>query len=208
MNILTPADVTTESGRPAQIQPLDIQTTAIANNANAAVGGGAAMPGGTTVPASSALSIQPQTQALPFRPTVDVIPYVAEDKNSIQLTLIPTVTEFIGYDDPGKAFVIPTDINGTPITAVLPLPHFRLREIVSSVAVWDGQTVILGGPASPTMDKAGGGGTNTAMEKKRLLIFVTPTIVNPDGTRYHSPAEMSDAKFSVPPPQPAPPSGK
>ena len=182
VNILTAPDVTTESGRPAQIQIADSMT----NHALVSTGDG-------------------RTSALPFDPEVTVSPYVVGDTNSIQLTLVPRVTEFVGYDNPGQFVVQGQNSNGTPITAALPLPHFRLREVVSSVAVWDGQTVVLGGLALHTMDKAGGSGTNTATVKKRLLIFVTPTIVNPDGTRYHSSAEMSDAKFSVPPPQPAQP---
>ena len=34
--------------------------------------------------------------------------------------------------------------------------------------------------------------------KKNLMIFVTPTIINPDGTRYHSDEEMPFLQ-SIPP---------
>ena len=217
VNELTAPEVTTESGRQAQIQAVDIQTIVTANNANAAVGGGAAVPGGTTVSASSALSIQPQTQALPFGPALDVIPYVSADEFSVQMTIIPTVTEFIGYDNPGQ-FVVQAQISGgTPITAVLPLPHFRLREVVTSVVVWDSQTVVMGGlmtdTVSNTKDKVPMLGDlplvgrlfqseASQKSKKNLMIFVTPTIINPDGTRFHSDDELPFAQTSFPPQKP------
>jgi len=34
---------------------------------------------------------------------------------------------------------------GLPITAQLPLPRIRLRQVTTSAIVWDGQTVVLGG---------------------------------------------------------------
>ena len=89
------------------------------------------------------------TQPLPFGPVLDVIPYVSADEYSVQMTLIPTITEFIGYDDPGQ-FVPSALVSGqtgnASLTAVLPLPHFRLREVITSVTVWDSQTVELMDP--------------------------------------------------------------
>ena len=87
----------------------------------------------------------PDTQLLPFGPILDVVPYISADGYTIQMTLIPSITEFVGYDDPGQ--FVPTAITaqGTPITAVLPLPRFRLRQVTTSAIVWDGQTIVLGG---------------------------------------------------------------
>ena len=34
--------------------------------------------------------------------------------------------------------------------------------------------------------------------KKNLMIFVTPTIINPDGSRFHSDDEMPFAQNNVP----------
>jgi len=150
---------------------------------------------------------------LPLGPTLDVIPYVSADEYSVQMTIIPTVTEFLGYDDPGK-FVVQTQVGGgTPLTAQLPLPHFRLREVVTSVTVWDAQTVVMGGlitdSVSKTKDKVPLLGDmplvgrffrseSSQKSKKNLMIFVTPTIINPDGTRYHSDEEMPFLQ-SIPP---------
>jgi len=204
VDLLTAPEVTTESGRQAQIQTVDLQTIVTGNNASSQTGGGGTGGTGTTI-AQATTQIQPTTQILPLGPTLDVIPYVSADEYSVQMTIIPTVTEFLGYDDPGK-FVVQTSVGGNaPLTAVLPLPHFRLREVVTSVTVWDAQTVVMGGlitdNVSKTKDKVPLLGDlplvgrlfrseSSQKSKKNLMIFVTPTIINPDGTRYHSDEEM------------------
>ena len=82
-----------------------------------------------------------------------MIPYVSADGYTIQMTVIPTVVEFVGYDDPGQ-FVVQAQIgNGVPLTSVLPLPHFRVRQVTTSAIVWDGQTVVLGGLISDSVTK-------------------------------------------------------
>ena len=48
------------------------------------------------------------------------------------MTVLPSTTEFVGYDDPGQ-FVIQAQVGaGVPLTSVLPLPHFRVRAVVTS----------------------------------------------------------------------------
>jgi general secretion pathway protein D len=91
------------------------------------------------------------------------------------------------------------------------LPHFRLRQVVTSVTVWDAQTVVIGGlmsdsiantkdsvPVLGDLPLVGRLFRSEASQKakKNLMIFVTPTIINPDGTRYHSDDEMPFAQNS------------
>ena len=132
-------------------------------------------------------------------------------------TLIPTITEFVGYDDPGQ--FIPTGQSvassgvGTPITAQLPLPRTRVRQVTTSAIVWDGQTVVLGGLISENVtrfkDKVPLLGDlpwlgklfrseSSQTKKKNLVIFVTPTIIDPAGNRYHSEDEMPFARETIP----------
>ncbi len=102
----------------------------------------------------------------------------------------------------------------TPVTAVLPLPHFRIRQVTTTVNVWDGQTVVLGGLISENVSKmkdqvpilgdlpvVGRLFRNeiSQSQKKNLLIFVTPTIIDPAGNRYHSEDKMPYAQSSFPP---------
>jgi general secretion pathway protein D len=229
VDLLSEAQVTTLSGRQTEVMVVDIQDIVVGNNlttsgngSSAGVGGGI----GGTVISSTGSGITPTTQPLPFGPTFDVIPYVCADGFSIQMTLIPSLAEFLGYDDPGPfaTTLVPAN-SSVPINAVLPLPHFRIRQITTSVNVWDGQTVVLGGLISDNVSKLKDQvpilgdipligrlfrTESSQTQKKNLLIFVTPTILDPAGNRYHSEDEMPFAKSGVPPqsPMPVPPAAR
>jgi len=145
--------------------------------------------------AAATPTIQPTTAPVPIGPTLDVIPHVSADGYTIQLNLLPTVTEFLGYDDPGQFRAVVG-----ALAAPIPLPKFRIRQVVTSSIVWDGQTVVLGGLISEAVAKrkdkvpvlgdlpiVGRLFRSEAMSssKKNLVIFVTPTIVDPAGNRVH-----------------------
>ena len=49
--------------------------------------------------AAGTSSITPNTQQIETGPVLDVVPYVLSDGYTINLTLIPSLTEFAGYDD-------------------------------------------------------------------------------------------------------------
>ena len=141
-------------------------------------------------------TVQPATAAVPVGPTLDVIPHVSADGYTIQLNLIPTTIEFLGYEDPGQ---FTTQVG--QVTAVLPLPRFRVRQVTTSTIVWDGQTIVLGGLISENVQKIRDKvpvlgdiplvgrlfrSEATATQKKNLVIFVTPTIIDPAGNRIHA----------------------
>lgn len=211
VDVLTAPEVTTVSGRQAQIQAVDIRTIVTGTDANqTASGGGNNGVNGTTGGGGVGTIIQPTTQALPFGPVLDVIPYVSADGFTVQLTIIPTVTEFIGYDTQTAAqFVIQAQSVGQaaalPLTAQLPLPIFRLRQVTTSCIVWDGQTVVIGGLISDDVERSKDKvpflgdvplvgrlfrSESSVTKKKNLVIFVTPTIIDPAGNRMHSDEEM------------------
>src|SRR5262249_49947923 len=84
---LTAPEVTTESGRQAQIQAVDLITIVTGTSLNAP---GQASFAGTQTGVNSpilapAIANQPTTQILPFGPTLDVIPYVSADEFSVQM---------------------------------------------------------------------------------------------------------------------------
>jgi general secretion pathway protein D len=138
------------------------------------------------------------------------------------MTIIPTITEFLGYDDPGAFVPQATSVSGNggsglTLSATLPLPRFRLREVVTSVIVWDGQTVVLGGLITEDITKIKDKipmlgdlpfvgrlfrSESSTSSKKNLMIFVTPTIIDPAGNRYHSDDEMPFAQNAIPPQRP------
>ena len=211
-DLLNEGQVTTLSGRQAQVQVADLQTIVTGTSINQTAGGGGTGALGSTTASPVATAINYPTTILPLGPTLDVIPYVSADGYTIQMTLIPTVVEFLQYDPPGnfipQAQSVGTTI-GLPLTAQLPLPHFRVRQVTTSAIVWDGQTIVLGGLISENIsrlkDKVPVLGDlplvgrlfrseSSVSAKKNLVIFVTPTIIDPAGNRVHTDDELPFAQ--------------
>lgn len=123
---------------------------------------------------------------------LDVLPTLSADGYTISMTVLPTVTEFMGYDKP-KAFT-----NGI----VPPLPIFRVRQVTASAVVWDGQTLVLGNFSDRLVSMKPDGSDVTKDHSddkgKQLLVFVTPTMMDPAGNRVHSDEEMPFAQDGVP----------
>jgi general secretion pathway protein D len=156
-------------------------------------------------------AVTPQPAQIPFGPVLDVIPYVSADGYSIQMSIVPTLTEFLGYDTENSR-QFQTVIGSTP-TQPTPLPGFRVRQITTSAIVWDGQTVVLGGliaeNVTKTKDKVPVLGDipllgrlfrseSSSSTKKNLVIFVTPTIIDPAGNRVHTPDNLPYDPATVP----------
>ena len=146
------------------------------------------------------------------------MPYVLSDGYTINLALIPSDTEFVGYDtvsqsdipgyNPGSTI---GNLNGTTLPVALPL--FTVRQVVTTVNVWDNQTVVLGGlitsSAQSRKDKIPMLGDipvlgrffqsqSKSTDKRNLMIFVTATIVDPAGNRVHTDDDLPFAQSSVP----------
>ena len=79
--------------------------------------------------------------------------------------------------------------------------------------MWDGQTLVLGGliaeQVTKLKDKVPMLGDlplfgrlfrseSSTTQKKNLMIFVTPTIIDPAGNRFHSEDEMPFAQNAIP----------
>ena len=91
--------------------------------------------------------------------------------------------------------------------------YFTIRQVVTTVNIWDNQTVVIGGlissETSSTKDKVpvlgdlpGVGvlfqSSSKTVTKKNLMIFVTATIVDPAGNRVHSDDELPFAQAAIP----------
>lgn len=152
VHLLASPEVTTLSGRQAQLQVVEMKTVVI---------------GLSPVLTNGVTNMVPTTQDMTFGPVLDVTPYASAHGHAVQMTLIPTVTEFLGYDNPGQ-FLLPAvspreyqrlsesrvepDLPlmsrsggaSMPPLATTPLPRFRVRQMVTNVVVWSGQAVVLG----------------------------------------------------------------
>ena len=137
--------------------------------------------------------------------TLEVEPVVGGDGTTIDLNLIPQVVEFegfINYGSPINAVGVNTAMGisiSQPIELtpnVINQPVFSTRKVTTSVSVYDGQTVVLGGlmreDVQKTEDKVPilgdipllGRAFRTNVEqhnKKNLVMFVTARIVTPAG---------------------------
>ena len=222
-DLLSAPEITTQSGRQAQIKVVDIRYIVTDLDTDQTAAGQATSVVGSGGGGGIGSLIVPLAEPFEIGPVLDVVPYVNADGYTIQLTILPTLKEFLGYDDPGQfvAQIQGASAGGAspaPLTQPIPLPKFRLRQVATTATVWDGQTVVLGGliaeNVQKTKDKVPVLGdlpffgrffrseSNTS-SKKNLVIFVTPTLIDPAGNRLHSDEEMPFAKHSLPPAPPA-----
>lgn len=131
-----------------------------------------------------------------------VTPEISEDGRSVELTISPDFTEFAGFVNYG------TPINqvdrfgsATELTPnLIYQPVFDTRRIVTSVKVWDGATVVLGGaitdreeiindkvPVLGDMPFVGRLFKSRVKQRltKNVLIFATVRVIDPAGSRIN-----------------------
>jgi general secretion pathway protein D len=97
------------------------------------------------------------------------------------------------------------------------LPKFTVRQVITTVNIWDNQTIVLGGLISSKVDSTKDKipvlgdlplvgrlfqSQSKITTRKNLMIFVTATIVDPAGNRVHSDDELPFAQSTIPPQQP------
>ena len=153
--------------------------------------------------------------------TLEVEPVVGPDGVTIDLNLVPQVVEFEGFINYGSPIqTTSTNILGvTQVNVLTPnvinQPVFSTRKVTTSVSVWDGQTVVLGGlmreDVQKTEDRTPIIGdipilgrlfrTNAEQHVKRnLVIFVTARLVNPGGQLVNPNDEVEETEDFVQPP--------
>ena len=156
-------------------------------------------------------AITPQTQQIETGPVLDVVPYVLSDGYTINLTLIPSLTEFAGYETPPDIAGVTGGLNVVQLPVIL--PTFTVRQVVTTVNIWDNQTIVIGGLISSTTASTKDTvpvlgnlpvvgrlfqSTSKTVAKKNLMIFVTATIVDPAGNRVHSDDELPFTQSAIP----------
>jgi general secretion pathway protein D len=128
---------------------------------------------------------------------LEVTPRISAN-NTIALTVIPEVSAIAGIDE--------QVVNGEIYTA----NRFSIRKIITQVLIPTGNTLVLGGLLQdsqrkdktkvPILGDLPGlkylfGHTSKSREKKNLMIFVTPTVVEDDD---YQPTESTFLKSVVP----------
>lgn len=123
---------------------------------------------------------------------LNVTPTVSPDNYTINLVMLPEIAELVDWIQYGTQVPI-----GDQIFVVnMPQPLFASRNVTTSMIVWDGHTVVMGGliredkvyykdkipllgdiPLLGRLFRSEG----TRSEKRNLLIFVTARLVDPAG---------------------------
>ena len=126
--------------------------------------------------------------------------------------MIPSLIEFGGYQSPPSLGAF----TSVPNVVLLPtaLPLFSVREVTTTVNVWDGQTVVLGGLINSTIMESKDTvpvlgdvpilgrlfqSTQKTETKRNLMIFVTATLIDPAGNRVHTDEDLPFARTGIPP---------
>jgi len=218
VDLLSAPRVTTKSGQRAVIEivqefryPTEFDPPQIPQNFG---GGGSSGVGG-----SSTIAVFPVTPTTPTAfetrntgVTLEVEPTVGADNYTIDLNLVPQVVEFEGFINYGSPIstinpaslgigAVTTAITNGPTSVVLTpnvinQPIFSTRKVTTSVTVWDGQTVVLGGLMRedvqkvqdkvpilgdiPLLGRAFRSNVDQHL-KVNLVIFVTARLINPAG---------------------------
>ncbi|MCW5558322.1 MAG: hypothetical protein KIT22_10885, partial [Verrucomicrobiae bacterium] len=128
-------------------------------------------------------------------PQLEVVPEVNGEGWQLQLTA--TLDEFLGYEDPGKLkakFQVP---GAKPLTAQVPLPLLRSREMTATARVESGGVVALRGPMVENRTIQKGGlfrRTVTNVVQKRLYVFVKA-----ESGSTNAPASGAEANLPIKP---------
>jgi general secretion pathway protein D len=228
VDLMSAPSVTTKGGQPATVEvirefiyPTEFDPPQIPTNVGSQTGGGV---GGS----SSSIPVTPTTPtAFEMRPVgvrMEVDPVIGEN-GSIDLNLLPEVTEFDGfvnYGNPIYSVQPPTVLNpaGSRVELtpnIINQPIFSTRKVKTSVTVWDGQTVALGGlireDVQDVEDKLPVLGDvpiigrlfRSQVEdhfKRNLMIFVTASLIDPAGNRIRNQGTGSSNEESGETPNP------
>ena len=213
VDMMSAPKVTTKSGNKAVIKvvrnfPYPTEFSPPQPPQPAAVGGVTI----TQIPAGSILSggiVTPTTptafETRDIGVTLEVEPVIGPDNYTIDLNLSPEVVEFEGFINYGSPILgaifrfppAPGFIDQTTLTEnTINQPIFSTRKVTTSVSIWDGQTVALGGlvreDVQKTQDKVPILGdiplagrlfrSNVDQKIKRnLIIFVTARLMDAEG---------------------------
>ncbi len=196
-DLLSAPRVTTRSGVNAEIQvvkeiiyPTEFETQSPSDNTFN--GGGT---GSQVVLAAPPLIYPSAFETRETGVILKVTPTVGPDGYTIDLVLSPEVAELVDWIQYGYIQRDPSDGSQT-VLANIPQPVFASRNVTTSIVIWDGQTVVMGGLIREELVKVKDKipflgdipligrlfrSEGEYSRKKNLLIFVTARLVDPSG---------------------------
>jgi general secretion pathway protein D len=206
---LSAPKVTTVSGQQAQIRSVQefIYPTSWAQPTATSSGGGVTGGGAVAVTPSIPSSFQTREVGV----LLNVTPEVGADGYTINLTLSPEVSEFLGFINYGSPIGLSSGV-GNVVTTMnnIEEPLFSSQNLTTSVTIWDGQTVVLGGLITEQLTKIDDKvpflgdlplvgrlfqSKVTQRSKLNLLVFVTARLIDPAGNPIHRLPVASSARY-------------
>jgi hypothetical protein len=144
-------------------------------------------------------NIVPQTENVETGPVLNAIPRVLPDGHTIELPVIASVVEFLGYAQSTNTTPAYNSA-GQEIDVPTVSPQFRVQSTTNSVNLFDNQTLVFGlkdnqVPTDAALAELDGSKSNSL--NRQTLVFITATIVDPAGNRVHE-----DASYTNIPSQP------
>lgn len=206
---------------PTEFEPPQIpQSTGGNQNTNLIGGGGGGSSGGAfPVTPTTPTAFETRNTGV----TLEVEPNVGPDGYTIDLNLVPQVVEFEGFINYGSPIQTTTTnpITGISTTNVLTpniinQPIFSTRKVTTSVSVFDGQTVVLGGLMREDVQKVEdkvpflgdipllGRLFRSSIDqhlKRNLVIFVSARLINPGGDPVRPTDEVEEIVETLPAPE-------
>jgi beta-lactamase regulating signal transducer with metallopeptidase domain len=188
-DLLSAPEVTTISGRQAQIKVVDIRYIVTGLERDTNTSAAKAPANVVTAGATNSSGAVPIAEPFEIGPVVDITPTVLPDGQTVQLWVEPSMREFLGYDDPGAFSVTGRDGVEQPT----PLPKFRMRKAAAAAVVFDGQTLAIsaGTARHEERHKNPDGTFSIRYKDKALFFFITPRLVDPAGNPLHSDSEVA-----------------
>ncbi len=137
--------------------------------------------------------------------SLEVEPVVGENGKTVDLNLVPSSVEFEGFIDYGEPIALtgtaaPAGAIATPNHIYQPI--FRTNKITTSVSVWDGNTIVLGGVMYETRTKINDKvpmigsipivgrafqSQVSNVERKNVIFMVTVRVIDPAGNSINQP---------------------
>lgn len=132
VDYLSAPKVITQAGRQARIEVGEAKT--VVTSAHVAKSS-----------ATNKAGIRYQTEQISTGPAVELI--ATNEGDSWRLSILASVTEFLGYDEPKPGQVVSAaQPGGKPVTGTVPLPRLRVRNVQANSLAKNGETVALRGP--------------------------------------------------------------
>jgi general secretion pathway protein D len=205
---LSAPKITTVSGQQAQIRSVQefIYPTSWAQPTATSAGGG--VNGGGAVAVTPSIPSSFQTREVGI--LLNVTPEVGADGYTINLTLAPEVSQFLGFINYGSPIGLSSGNNVVTTVNDIKEPLFASQNLTTSVVIWDGQTVVLGGLITEDLTKVDDKvpflgdlplvgrlfqSKVTQRSKLNLLVFVTARLIDPAGNPVHRLPLAASARY-------------